>query len=206
MAAQLKNNIGNVMIITPKRERTKTTAPPYISANNSVNTKGNSIEKLLKSYWGTATPRYKAFVITPDITQFCPNEAGKYGMMTFLVEEADIKNKVVASIATEAFNPANLVNVPNGTTYRFVLEGHFIWRNEGSEYTADGFGHIADAQGPATHILATFGKEKRGSDTWYHLILRSGNMKNGTPSVIEDFTGGGVPPPGSGAPIPPPKG
>jgi hypothetical protein len=206
MAAQPKGNIGNTMIITPNRERNKKTTHPYISANNTVNLTGNSIEKLLKNYWGTATPQYKAFAITSEITQYCPNEAGNYGMMTFRVEEADIKSKTVANIATEAFNQANLGNPPGLTTYRFVLEGYYIWRHEDSEYAADGFGHIGDAQGPATHILATFGKEKRGSDTWYHLILRAGNIKSGVPSVIEEFTAAGNVPPGSGAPIPPPKG
>jgi hypothetical protein len=204
MAAQPKGNIGNTMIITPNRERAKTTTQPFISANNTVNLTGNSIEKLLKNYWGTATPKYKAFAITPEITQYCPNSAGNYGMMTFRIEEADIKSKTVANIATEAFNQANLGNPQGLATYRFVLEGYYIWRIEGSEFTPDGFGYITDAQGTATHILATFGKEKRGADTWYHLILRAGNIKNGVPSVIQDFTGVGGIPPGSGIPIPPP--
>lgn len=206
MAQQPKNNIGNVMIITPKREKLKKTLHPFIRANNSVNQEANSIEKLLNNYWGSASEAvYKTFLIDDEITRYCPNGSPVgYGMMTFKVEEADIRSKTVANISTEAFDENNLVEHDGNTTYRFVLEGQYIWRQDGSEYSADGFGHIRDKEGAATHILATFGKENRGEDTWYHLILRAGNIKNGNVAIIEDFVGGGTEPPGQGDGIPPP--
>ena len=148
---------------------------------------------------------YKAFLIDDEITRYCPNGSPVgYGMMTFKAEEADIRSKTVANISTEAFDENNLVEHDGNTTYRFVLEGQYVWRQDGSEYSADGFGHIRDKEGAATHVLATLGQEARGEDTWYYLILRAGNIKNGNVAVIEEFEGGGSEPPGTGEGIPPP--
>ena len=205
MAAQPKNNIGNVMIITPNRERNNKTTHAYISADNSVNKEGNSIQKLLNNYWGAAPVQYKSFLIDNEITRYCPRTSPPgFGMMTFVVEETDVQNNRVENIGTEAFDEANLKNFNGNTTYRFVLEGYYIWRHEDSVYAADGFGNIGDADGTATHLLTTFGTEQRDGETWYYLIVRAGNVKNGAPSVIEEYKGGGSIPPGSGTPIPPP--
>jgi hypothetical protein len=205
MAQQPKNNIGNVMIITPKRERIKKTTHAFIRLDNSVSEEGNSVKKLLASYWGSATnAAYKTFAIADEVTKYCPSDAASgYGMMTFKVESDDILAKNVENISTEAFNEDNLTEKEGNTVYRFVLEGKYVWRQDGSEFSADGFGHIRDDAGAATHIVATFGQEARDGGTWYYLILRAANTKNGKINIIEDFTGGGGEPAGSGTPIPP---
>jgi hypothetical protein len=205
MAQQPKNNIGNVMIITPKREKTKKTTHRSLSANNSVNKDGNSVHKLLKNYWGSPSKAvYRVFSIKDDILKYCPNDSPTgYGMMAFVVSEADLNGKNVGSIHTEAFDEAKLTEFAGNTTYRFVLEGQYLWRQDGSDFSADGFGRIRDTEGGTTHILATFGQADRGGDTWRYLILRAGNVKNGKAAVIEDYIGGGGDPPGTGIGVPP---
>ncbi len=205
MAQQPKNNIGNVMIITPKRERTKKTTHTFIRLDNSVSEEGNSVKKLLTNYWGSAADAaYKTFVLEDEITKYCPSDAASgYGMMIFKVETADIEAKNVENIKTEAFNEDDLTEKQGNTAFRFVLEGKYLWRQDGSEFSADGFGHIRDDAGAVTHILATFGQEDRDGGTWYYLILRAANTKNGKINIIDDFTGGGGDPPGSGTTIPP---
>lgn len=207
MATQPKNNIGNVMIITPNRERSKTTTHPFIRADNSINKTANSIEKLLTNYWGSPSEaQYKPFLIDDDITKYCPKSpTSGHGMATFRVDESDIIARIIDNIAIEPFNESNLNEFLGNTTYRFVLEGYYIWLQVDSEYAADGFGHIVDEDGPATHLLATFGQENRGGEVWYYLILQAGNIKQGEPNIIKDYTGGGSVPPGSGTPIPPPE-
>jgi hypothetical protein len=196
MAKQTKSNIGNQMIITPKRKAEKETTHPHTVAGD--------MKKMLNAFWGANPVKYKAFPIA-DIRSRCPDTNGAYGMMMFSISETDLKNGNVQALMPEPYNKAILDNASGGSKFYFVFEGYYLWREDGSEYAANGFGRMRNRTNTTTHLLATFGKEMRGNSAWYHFIFRAGYLDNGKPVVIEEFEGAAGDPPGAGTIIPPPK-